>query len=350
MTDVAVTLLVDSLCSMRGRALWCVDEATSLQDLFQLTPTDDLVAVSNRVDVTHLLQTQGFRVQCNDFVFSEWEDGYFDIVAFRVGKEKAQVHHWLNAAARLLRTGGQLIVTGFKGDGAKTYIDKAAQMLGGSVQKLRGQRGVLGAVIRQKDDATPAVLLDDKAYGELRLVDDDATLTFWSKPGVFGWQKVDQGSQLLVSVLNEEVAAGLLKPSRVIDLGCGYGYLCIQANRLFKAQFIATDNNCASIRACAANFRHYNIDGEVILADCACGINTSVDLLLCNPPFHQGFSVDSDLTGQFLRAAHRLLAKDGCALFVVNSFIALERRANSWFTRIETRVNNGRFKVVALRK
>ena len=86
----------------------------------------------------------------------------------------------------------------------------------------------------------------------------------------------------------------------------------------------------------------------MVAADAGDLVQGSFDLLLCNPPFHQGFTVDGTLGNKFLNSANRLLATGGQALFVVNSFIPLEQGAKQYFRRVEVLANNGSFKLVAM--
>ncbi|MDR2212236.1 MAG: methyltransferase, partial [Pseudomonadales bacterium] len=113
---------------------------------------------------------------------------------------------------------------------------------------------------------------------------------------------------------------------------------------------IATDNNAAAIHAAAYNLERSIPPGHfaVMLDDCAAALHTPVDLIVCNPPFHQGFAVEGALTERFLAAARRLLKPNGQALFVVNAFIPLERKAAAMFGAINTLANDRRFKVLSL--
>ena len=87
---------------------------------------------------------------------------------------------------------------------------------------------------------------------------------------------------------------------------------------------------------------------EVRAADCGGGIDERFDLVLCNPPFHQGFGVERDLSERFVAAARRLTANDGMALFVTNAFIPIERIARAHFRDVNRVVENGRFKLVGM--
>ena len=82
--------------------------------------------------------------------------------------------------------------------------------------------------------------------------------------------------------------------------------------------------------------------------DCAQQLTERFDLVLCNPPFHQGFATSTDLTGRFLEAAAAHLAPGGAAVFVVNQFIGLEARARACFARSAVLRQQDGFKVVLL--
>ena len=146
-----------------------------------------------------------------------------------------------------------------------------------------------------------------------------------------------------------QALAGRPLPASCLDLGCGYGYLTIAAAKSFPIKrWLLTDNNCAALAVAAENLTINGLAGEVIAADAGSGIKEPVDLLLCNPPFHQGFSIDGDLTDKFLASASRLLSPKGVALFVVNQFIPLERKAERLFREVKTLADNGSFKIIQL--
>ena len=87
----------------------------------------------------------------------------------------------------------------------------------------------------------------------------------------------------------------------------------------------------------------------MLATDAGDGIDEQFDTILCNPPFHSGFSVDDQLAVKFLSQTQRLLNRSGQALFVVNTFIPLEHKAKPYFERIDVVANNGSFKLISLK-
>jgi 16S rRNA (guanine1207-N2)-methyltransferase len=349
MSDPALPILMQCLPQARGRTLWVVDEHGDAMVAAAIAPRTDLIALSNRCDVVHALQQAGHTALLSDFSFESWGESSLDTVVYRISKEKAVVHHIINAALERLRPGGELWLIGGKQEGIKTYLDKAVQRACGTVEIERHGAFWFGAITR---GATLGAALDDQRYTELRELIAEDGWSIWSKPGIYGWQKIDRGSQLLVE---QFASVWPDAPASVLDIGCGYGYLSMCAlQRWSQARVVATDNNLAATHACEKNLAVLNNKGAagersaVVLADCAQGIDERFEAVICNPPFHQGFDVESDLTSRFLRAAREHLSSRGRALFVVNQFIPLERKAQPLFRQIREIARANGFKIILL--
>lgn len=344
-SDPALQWLGEQIATQASEAsLWCADENTL--SLISAPPAwaHKPRLISNRCDIADLARGAGIESQFSDFDFSHIHDQTLQTVFYRVSKEKPVVHHVINEALRILVKGGQLYLSGHKNEGVKTYIDKAASLFG--CDKTSRKNGTAYSAILTKNSDSSS-LLETADYHQLRPVASHEALTFYSKPGLFGWNKIDQGSEFLIAQLSAALRARAPAQS-LLDLGCGYGYLTLMTAHLPIEQRVMTDNNAAAITAAGFNLAHNNVNAKVIAANCAEGIEQRFDLILCNPPFHQGFSVDGDLTQRFLAAGKRLLAEQGLSLWVVNQFIPLERKASEYFKHVEKIAENRSFKVIAL--
>jgi 16S rRNA (guanine1207-N2)-methyltransferase len=321
-------------------SLWFIDEATDIESLQMVHPRDNLSIVSNRFEWHEKALILGFNSRFGDFDLPHQQQ--YQQIFFRIAKEKPIVHYLINQSADLLVAQGILTLIGEKSDGTKTYIDKAKKYFNSSATAKKNNIIYTGHIrFFSKGKA-----LDDKNYASLQTISDNLI----SKPGVFGWNKIDQGSQFLVEQLPEILAGLALKDqASMLDLGCGYGYLSLQAAQFAKLTITATDNNAVAIQCCQANFDKFSVNGQAIASHCAEGIDQRFDLILCNPPFHTGFDTDIDLTPLFLQQAKIHLASNGVAVFVVNSFIPLEAKAAGIFQQITVVAKNKHFKVIMLR-
>lgn len=342
MNDPAFNLLLPFIQDAPVHTLWLADENLLRS---QIAPRSNIHMIANRLDLVQSAQERGWQADWSDFDLSGIPAGSVTRVIYRVSKEKSLVHHNINQALRVLKIGGQLILSGDKGEGIKGYLDRTRVLFAGQAETEKASANCWRGIFTRPEQ--PGSPLDDRNYSQLRQACADEHFRYWSKPGVFGWDKIDWGSAFLIQQLDTFVAELQAPPRRILDLGCGYGYLSVQAARL-GAPVTATDNNAAAIAACQRNFAELGIRGEVIPASCGAGIDGPFELILCNPPFHAGFSVEDDLTERFLSAAARLLDRNGIAAFVVNRQIMLERRAASRFRRIQTLAEDGSFKLVLL--
>lgn len=350
MSDPALQWLLEKINHADNTGVWCVDENAD-ESILALSPKSGIDAISNRWDVATALSGKGWLSIFSDFDLAAFGSNSQDHFFYRVSKEKAITHHLLNQAWRCLKQGGRLYLCGEKNEGIKTYIDKIAACFGCSKQAQKNGQAYV-AILEKQQEFAATEMLDDSDYSRLRLIATEP-LQIFSKPGQFGWNKLDQGSAFLVAELPRILQRENSTLKKALDLGCGYGYLTLMASQLPACRsiedWLLTDNNAAALLSAAENMAVNGLSARVTADDCAANLETTVDLLLCNPPFHQGFSVEGELTNKFLAAARRLIARGGLAVFVVNQFIPLEKKAMPLFRQVETFATNGSFKLVILK-
>lgn len=159
--------------------------------------------------------------------------------------------------------------------------------------------------------------------------------TLISQGAVYGGAKWDPGTRLLLRALRspEEVAV-LRRSSRVVDLGCGNGTISVVLGLAHpQLRFLATDHSASAIasarQSAAANGLTDRIellreDGLRSLPD------DSEELVVLNPPFHQGNAVDAVVAHHLIAEAGRVLAPGGHLYCVWNSHLqyrhVLQRR------------------------
>lgn len=346
MSDASFQILLPYLQHLQQPTLWLADENV-LHAGEAIAAQPQLQVITNRYDVYQRCVERSLQAQFSDYDVSVIADNTLHAVVYRISKEKPVVHHLINEAWRTLMSGGQLIISGEKNEGTKSFIEKASQLFGLKVNAQKHGNTYLG--ITTKHSAyDPDQRLDDKHYSHMREIATLDEIAVYSKPGLFGWEKIDQGSQLLMDVADEYFTQRGF-PTSTLDLGCGYGYLTLRTRHWPGLERrSATDNNAAAIACAQENFQRAEMDVNVSADDCGSAITAKFDAVLCNPPFHQGFSVDSRLTDKFLRNSSSRLGPKGVALFVVNQFIGIEKKAAEYFARCETLRSNGQFKVLAL--
>lgn len=331
-------LLLDTLLrESTADTLWCADE--NVAGFFPACFKGQ--AITNRFDIWQPLSARQPDCLYNDFDLLEARKA--SAIIFRIAKEKAVNLHIIRQAFALLPPGGKLHLAGYKNEGIASLASHISKLFPCTLEQHRHKNQLFHIDISSHGPVCP----EQDDYAELSWLGDD-TSGFYSKPGIFGWEKVDVGSRLLMDIFATRHPDA--DNTRILDLGCGYGYLSIRARQLGFTHIDATDNNAAAITACQANFQHHRIVGKMFPDNHAAACQTQYDIILCNPPFHQGFGHHKNLTEVFTEEAARLLKPGGQAWFVVNQFIGIEKIADRLFQKCKLLDKKGGFKVFLFEK
>lgn len=349
--DPAITALVSQLKNIAKTEAhaWIADEHPLPENFYPVASSNSTTFFTNRYDQHMRAQGHSITSHFTDMEFAPFRDNPLQHIFFRVAKERAVVHRVINESRRVLAPGATLWLAGHKNEGIKTHISRAEECLSSEAQIQRYPNQLFIASITNTDGVNLA--LDDKNYGDLRSVTVGED-TFISKPGLYGWNKIDQGSRLLMEHMRENTDA--LSGKQVLDLGCGYGYISMRALEKTPAKIVSTDNCFAALTACEANLSKIAdtakkaIRYEVLPSDAGEDIEGTFDTILCNPPFHQGFSTTPLLHKKFLTNTRRLLSRSGASWYVLNQFLNIDQLANQEGLNVELVSKTGSYKIIKM--
>ena len=190
------------------------------------------------------------------------------------------------------------------------------EVLGASFGTVRASLGRQKSRVLHAADPAPGGL----SWPHTTTLDD---LTLISHAGAFAADKLDGGTRLLLDAL-----AGAEPPLRsatggairAVDLGCGTGILAAWLADQ-GCDVLAIDVSQAACASTADTADANRLRIEVQRADRLDRPPESVDLVVCNPPFHRGTTKDSTPGFDLLRSAIAPLAPGGELWTVFNSHL-----------------------------
>jgi 16S rRNA (guanine1207-N2)-methyltransferase len=148
----------------------------------------------------------------------------------------------------------------------------------------------------------------------------DLGLTVRAHGAAFAGTKIDIGTRALLGCLDRMGAAGT-----ALDLGSGSGVLAAALARHRPGlTVLAVDQSAAAVASTLATAEANGVADRIrVLRDDAAESvpDGSVDLVVCNPPFHQGATVSEDLAARLFAGAARALRPGGELWCVYNSHL-----------------------------
>jgi 16S rRNA (guanine1207-N2)-methyltransferase len=186
----------------------------------------------------------------------------------------------------------------------------------------------------------PAAIEAALAEGAPRLLEE---LGLWSQPGVFSWNRIDPGSDLLVRNLPSLSGKGA-------DFGGGIGVLSravLASPKVTRLTLIEIDRRAIDMAKC-------NIDDprvEFLWADAlAPSALTGLDFVVTNPPFHEGAIENQALGQSFIKRAHAVLRTGGSCWLTANRHLPYEAILTPLFRRVTMVHEGGGYKIYQAQK
>jgi 23S rRNA (guanine1835-N2)-methyltransferase len=268
--------------------------------------------------------------------------GPFDRVLIRVPKTLALLEEQLIRLQGQLAPGAQVIAAAMvkhlpraAGDLLERYVGPVQASL--AVKKAR-------LLIATPESKAPATSPYPTRY---RL--DEPAIELLNHANVFCREGLDIGTRAFLPHLPKN-----LGHARVADLGCGNGVLAIaSALQNPDAHYTLVDESFMAVQSAAENWRAALADREVTVraGDGLAGqAPQSLDVVLCNPPFHQQQVVGDFLAWRMFQQAREALVVGGALYIVGNRHLGYHSKLARLFRGVEQVAATPKFVILKARK
>lgn len=266
--------------------------------------------------------------------FSEGQD--YDMTLILMSRHRGANENFLADALKRTRAGGRIVMAGSKEDGVLS-LRKRVGALGLETEHLAKYHAQAFWFVRPADaDAAIAALTQPEAFVLDRFV---------TAPGMFSHGEADPGSVFLARYLPKDFK------KLAADFGAGWGFL---AGELYQASpaiegIDLYEADHASLEAARRNLNAIapKLSARYFWLDLAREeVKHRYDLIIMNPPFHEGHAAEPHLGQAMIKNAAAALKTGGELLLVANRGLPYEPVLKELFKSSGEVARNARYKVL----
>jgi 16S rRNA (guanine1207-N2)-methyltransferase len=266
--------------------------------------------------------------------------GTFETILLLPERQRDTILADIAKAHDLLADGGTLIVALHNDWGAKRTEQQLAEICGG-VQSVSKHHSRVFWATKNKPWKTDKLDAWREGAALRRILDG----RFWSCPGLFHWDEIDAGSKLLTEQLPATLSGS------AADLGCSWGFL---SDHLLRSCPNLRSLDCYEADSIGLECARRNLGlvpshvrPRLHWSDVTAGLGKACyDVIVMNPPFHDGRDADPMLGLKFIAAAARGLRSTGDLWLVANKHLPYENAMSEAFETSRLVIEAHGFKVL----
>jgi len=239
-----------------------------------------------------------------------------DLIIIAFPKSKAELNFTLTMIAHAANESSTIIVVGENKSGIKS-IDKVANKTLINCQKIDSARHCLLYVAKLSSNLPSFKLEDWYEYYDVTI--NDISLKVATLPGVFSQKSLDKGTRILLEHIPN------IKPGKLLDFGCGAGVIASYIGKKHPdISLNLLDVSALAIQSSRKTLEINNLTGDVFASNSLSELKNKYDVVVSNPPFHQGIAINYQATESFLCNIKKHLCDKAHIYIVANSFLKYE--------------------------
>ncbi|TDQ59891.1 16S rRNA m(2)G 1207 methyltransferase [Mesocricetibacter intestinalis] len=265
-------------------------------------------------------------------------DGGADLLIYYWSKNKQEVQFQLMQMLANSRPGQQMLIIGENRCGVRSVEKLLAPF--GDIAKIDGARrcGLYHFELKSVPQFKTTAFWQSYRHPQL------ADLCIYSLPGVFSAVQLDAGTDLLLSTLDGKIG------KKVLDMGCGAGVIGSYIQRRYpETELTMADIHAMALTSAERTLAENGLKGKVVASDVFSHIEEKFDLIISNPPFHDGIDTAYYAVEALIRHARAHLRPGGELRIVANAFLPYPDLLDACFGSHRLLAKTGKFKVYSAR-
>ena len=241
-----------------------------------------------------------------------------DGVVIYMPKSKQQLAMLINNASYLVKPNGKVLIVGENKAGIKS-APKLLEKIGEHVNKIDSAKhcGLFAVAVT---NPLPSFTIADYAQVHEYKINQQS-MHIYSLPGVFGHKQLDPGTDLLLQQLTPESLAKTR--GHIYDFACGTGIIgCYLAKIITKTKRVTMSDISALATYCSEQTARLNeVEVNIIACSGVAQCDPKFDVIVSNPPFHEGIQQDYSITDNFIKQAYSRSHPHASITIVANRFL-----------------------------
>ncbi|SEQ71957.1 16S rRNA (guanine(1207)-N(2))-methyltransferase RsmC [Basfia succiniciproducens] len=269
--------------------------------------------------------------------FSVIFTGRADLIVYYWTKNKQEVQFQLMQLLANAPVGQEMLIIGENRSGVRSAEKMLAHF--GDIGKIDSARrcGLYHFTLQKRTNFE----LENfwKTYRSPQL----GELIVYSLPGVFSANELDVGTQLLLSTVKDNICGN------VLDLGCGAGVIGSMIKlKNPQTKVTMTDIHAMALASAERTLLENKLSGQVLASDVFSHVEGKFDLIISNPPFHDGIDTAYRAVRELISNAKWHLVPGGELRIVANAFLPYPDLLDQYFGGHKVLAQTNKFKVYSV--
>jgi 16S rRNA (guanine1207-N2)-methyltransferase len=257
----------------------------------------------------------------------------------RMPRSKEGLAWMLDLARARLPVGGELWLGGHVREGIRSATKPMEAAIGPVVTARTKRHGRVLLARKRAGEQAPALL--DSHAERFDVPFGPTTLKCVTYPETFAHGRLDEGTRRLLAWL-EHAPRG----KKILDLGCGAGIIGLALATRDNARVTLVDASVSATLSAEATMLASGIEGAtVMLADADDAPRGPFDLVITNPPFHEGREQDRGIARRFAAVAASRLTGTGRFIAVANRHLGYREDLALHFRKVDVAWEDERYRI-----